>query len=215
MNNITFELDQQQLQRTERDLNGLGVKMPKILSRVANKTATSARVALVKELQGAYTEKSGKAKRSMKIKKASNSSPTAVIEVTGKPQPSVYFHYSKGGKGGAKLQVRTDKPFAAVVSKRGGRKAFVAQMASGHKGVFQRQAGEYMDKSPRLSRPNVNKKTQHTEEIKELFSPSSVKMVEVIYDGSSGNLAGGMEEEIGALFQKYLKQQIDLALEKR
>lgn len=215
MNDITFELDQQQLWRIEQDLKELGVKMPKILSRVANKTATSARVALVKEIQGIYTEKSGKAKRNMKIKKASNSSPTAVIKLTGKPQPSVYFHYSKGGSGGAKLQVRTDKPFAAVISNRGGRKAFVAQMASGHKGVFQRQSKEYMEKSPRLSKPNISKETQHTEQIRELFSPSPVKMTEIIYDGSSGKLAGGMEAEIGALFQKYLKQQIELVLKKR
>ncbi len=184
MSDITFELDRAQLDRIQSTLGNLQSKMPRILSRTANKTATSARVSLVKKMQSTYTEKSGKAKRNMEIEKASNGRPTAAIKLTGKPQPSIYFHYSSGGKGGAKLQVRFDRPFEAVISEREGRKAFIAQMQSGHKGIFQRVAGEYMEKSPRLSKPNVKPNTEHTEQIKQLFSPSSVKMVEILYDGS-------------------------------
>lgn len=192
--------------------------MPAILSRSANKTATSARVLLVEELQGTYTVKSGKVKRNMVIKKASYGSPVAVIKLAGKPQPAVDFHHSKGGKGGAKLQVRNDRPFEAVISKRkaGGekeevRKAFVAQMPSGHKGIFQRQSGDYMDKSPRLKRANVSKESKHTERIKELYSPSPVKMTEIIYGGSSG-ISEINKEETGKLFHRYFTQQVGLVL---
>lgn len=192
--------------------------MPVILSRSANKTATSARVLLVEEIRGTYTVKSGKVKRNMVIKKASHGNPAAVIKLTGKPQPAIDFHHAKGGKGGAKLQVRNDKPFAAVISKRktGGekeevRKAFIAQMPSGHKGIFQRQSGDYMEKSPRLKNPNISTESKHTERIKELLSPSPVKMTEIIYGGSSG-ISEINQAETGKLFCRYFTQQVELVL---
>lgn len=194
-----------------------------ILSHSANKTATSVRVLMVKEIQGTYTVKSGKVKRNMVIKKASYRSPSAVIKLTGKPEPAIDFHHAKGGKGGAKLQVRKDKPFEAVISKRKTdgekeevRKAFIAQMpssnkemSSGHKGIFQRQSGDYMEKSPRLKKPNINPKTKHTERIKELFSPSPVKMAEIVYGSGVSEIN---QAETGKLFYKYFTQQMELVM---
>lgn len=227
MISIRFELDKKQLRGVERDLKKLNSRMPKILSRAADKTATSARVSLAKEMQGTYTEKSAKLKKNIEIQKASHSNPIAVIKVTGKPQPAIYFHHSKGGKGGAKLQILKERPFDAVISKKKEgdteepRKAFLAQMPSGHnaqvqsghKGIFQRVAGEYMDKSPRLSKPNVKPNTKHTERIKELLSPSPVKMAKKIY-GDNG-LLERTKPEMERLFQKYLEQQIGLVFHKK
>lgn len=210
---LQFELNKKQLRSVERDLKKLESRMPKILSRVADKTATSARVSLVKEMQGTYTEKSAKLKKNIEIQKASPNDPIAEIKVTGKPQPAIYFRHSKGGRGGAKLQVRTDGAFAPVVSKKGGRKAFIAQMRSGHKGIFQRRKEKYMEKSPRMSRPNINKETQHTEQIKELFASSPVKMAKKVY-GDSG-LLERTKPEIEGLFQKYLEQQVGLVFHKK
>ena len=219
MISIRFELDKKQLRGVERDLKKLNSRMPKILSRAADKTATSARVSLAKEMQGTYTEKSAKLKKNIEIQKASHSNPIAVIKVTGKPQPAIYFHHSKGGKGGAKLQILKERPFDAVISqKKEGdteepRKAFLAQMPSGHKGIFQRVAGDYMEKSPRLSKPNVKPNTKHTERIKELLSPSPVKMAKKIY-GDNG-LLERTKPEMEGLFQKYLEQQVGLVFHKK
>ena len=219
MISIRFELDKKQLRGVERDLKKLNSRMPKILSRAADKTATSARVSLAKEMQGTYTEKSAKLKKNIEIQKASHSNPIAVIKVTGKPQPAIYFHHSKGGKGGAKLQILKERPFDAVISKKKEgdteepRKAFLAQMPSGHKGIFQRVAGDYMEKSPRLSKPNVKPNTKHTERIKELLSPSPVKMAKKIY-GDNGLLERTKPEMEGS-FQKYLEQQVGLVFHKK
>lgn len=219
MISIWFELDKKQLRGVERDLKKLNSRMPKILSRAADKTATSARVSLAKEMQGTYTEKSAKLKKNIEIQKASHNNPIAVIKVTGKPQPAIYFHHSKGGKGGAKLQILKERPFDAVISqKKEGdteepRKAFLAQMPSGHKGIFQRVAGDYMEKSPRLSKPNVKPNTKHTERIKELLSPSPVKMAKKIY-GDNG-LLERTKPEMEGLFQKYLEQQVGLVFHKK
>lgn len=216
---LQFELNKKQLRSVERDLKKLESRMPKILSRVADKTATSTRVSLVKEMQGTYTEKSAKLKKNIEIEKASHSNPTAVIKITRNPQPAIYFHHSKGGKDGAKLQILKKHPLREVISrKKAGdteepRKAFLAQMPSGHKGIFQRRAGKYMKKSPRLSKPNHSKKTQHTEWIKELHAPSPAKMAKKVY-GDSG-LLERTKPEIEGLFQKYLEQQVGLVFHKK
>lgn len=214
MISISYGLDKKQLRSVEGGLRKLETRMPKILSRTADKTATSARVLLVKEIQGTYTIKSGAAKKGMEIRKASGKDPTAVIRVQGKRQPSIRFHHSEGGRGGVKLQVRKDDPFEPIKPIEG-RKAFIAQMASGHKGIFQRQAGEFMGKkSPRLSKPNVRPMTKHTEKIKEHISISPVGMARDVYKGSGG-IPGGMEPKIEDLFQKYFGQQVMLILGKK
>lgn len=219
MISFRFALDKKQLRGVERNLRKLDSRMPKILSRAADKTATSARVSLVKEMQGTYTEKSAKLKQNIEIYKASPSNPTAVIKVTGKPQPAIYFHHSKGGKGGAKLQILKKHPLREVISrKKEGdteeeRKAFVAQMPSGHKGIFQRRAGKYMTKSPRLSRSNIKPNTKHTEWIKELHSPSPVKMAKKIY--GDGGLLEKTKPQMEGLFQKYFEQQVGLVWNKK
>lgn len=213
MISIRYELDRKQFNNIERDLRKLESRMPKILTRTADKTATSARVLLVKRMQGAYTIKPGGAKKGMEIRKASSGDPMAVIEASGSLQPSIRFRHSNGGSGGVKLQVRTDDPFEAIKPVEG-RKAFIAKMASGHKGIFQRQADEFMTKSPRLSRDRVSPRTKHTEMIRERKSISPAGMARNVYGGSGGVL-GGMEPEIRELFQKYFGQQVRLVLGKK
>lgn len=210
---VSLELDKKQLRSVERDLKKLETGMPKILSRAANKAVTSARVSLVRELQGRYTEKTSGLKRNIEIGKASYSDPTATIKVTGEPQPAIHFHHSKGGRGGVKLQVKTGGSPVALVSK-AGRKAFIAQMPSGHKGIFQRRADKYMRKSKRMARRNINKRTQHTEQIKQILSPSPAKMAQKTY-GSRDMAIDMMGLEIEGLFQKYIGQQVGLMLEKK
>lgn len=213
MMTIRYELDKRQLRSVERGLKKLGSRMPAILSRVANKTATSARMSLSRELQGTYTEKPSKLKQNIELEKASHVDPVATIRVSGKSQPAIYFHHLKGGRGGAKLQVRTGGSPVALVSSTG-RRAFIAKMPSGHEGIYQRRAGRYMKKSPRMSRDNIAKKSQHTEWIKQIHSPSPVKMVKRVY-GSDSGLTEKMGPEIERLFQKYLGQQVGLILGKK
>lgn len=71
-----------------------------------------------------------------------------------------------------------------------------------------------MKKSPRMSKDNIAKKSQHTEWIKQIHSPSPVKMVKGVYGGQAG-FTEKMGPEIEGLFQKYFGQQIELVLKKR
>ena len=171
------------------------------------------RLALNKKMRQTYTIKSGKLKQNMTIKRATYSSPVAKITLIGKPQASSYFKYTKGGQGGAKLQIRRDRPLKAIGSSTG-RKVFVAQMSSGHVGIYQRRKGEYMEKSPRLSEPNINKKTQHTEKLRQFFGPSSAKMAEIVFGGKKAYSAA-LEQETQKIFQKNLDAQIRYVLSKK
>lgn len=213
MINIRYELDKKQLRSAEHDLQKLRSRMPKVLSRTADKTATSARMLLVKGMQDTYTIKSTGAKKGMAIKKASDQNPTATIEVSGKLQPSIRFRHSRGGRDGVKLQVQTDDPFKAIKPVEG-RKAFIAQMATGHKGIFQRRADEFMDKSPRLSKSHVSPRTKHTEQLMEHMSISPAGMAANVFRGSGG-VSAGLSPEIESLFGKYFGQQVELVFKKR
>lgn len=213
MINIRYEMDKKQFRSVEHDLQKLRSRMPKVLSRTANKTATSARMLLVKGIQDTYTIKSTGAKKGMEIKKASEQDQTATIVASGELQPSIRFRHSKGGRDGVKLQVRTDDPFKAIRPVKA-RKAFIAQMANGHKGIFRRRADKFMTKSPRLSEPRVSPKTKHTEMIIEYTSISPAGMARNVFRGRGG-ISGGMEPEIEGLFKKYFEQQVELAFQKR
>lgn len=210
---VRYELDRGQLRSAERDLEKLRSQMPKALRRTADKTATSARMLLVKGMQDAYTIKSTGAKKGMEIKKASDQDPTAVIEISGESQPSIRFRHSRGGRDGVKLQVRTDGSFKTIKPVEG-RKAFIAKIKSGHKGVFQRRADEFMTESPRLSKDRVNPRTKHTEMLMEHRSISPAGMAENVFRGSGG-VSEGLRPEIEGLFKKYFGQQVGLLLKKK
>ncbi len=210
---INFEVNEAQMKHIQEKLKGMESEMPKILSRAVNKTAISARKDIAGEMRNTYAEKSGRAKNSMTIKRASYKNPVAIIESKSKPQASSYFHHSSGGRGGAKLQVRNDSPFGAVVSSNG-RKAFVAKMSSGHIGIFQRREGEYMTKSKRLLNPRINKQTKHTEKLRQFFSPSASKMAEMVYGGDDA-LNEGLKPEVESTLRKNIESQIQYVLSRK
>lgn len=210
---ITYEISKREIEYIQKKLKGMESEAPKVLSRAVNKTAITARKDIAGEMRTTYAEKSGRMKKSMTIKKASYNNPVAIIESKGKPQAASYFHHSSGGSSGAKLQVRNDSSFRSVVSSNG-RKAFVAKMSSGHIGIFQRQEGEYMTKSKRLSSTRMNKQTKHTEMLRQFFSPSSSKMAEMVYGGDDA-LNEGLKPEVESTLRKNIESQIQYALSRK
>lgn len=205
---FNIEVDQEELEDIQSKLKGMKKETTKALTRAINRTAITTRKTIIEEVQKEYTEKTGRAKRNTIINKASYSNPVAIIKATDKSQPSSYFRYSRGGRGGAKLQVLANHPVKSVVSTKGGeqRKAFVAKMSSGHVDVFQRQAGDYADKS--TTRRSKNK-TKHTERIRAFRSPSVSKMVEKVYRGKE------LEPEIEKILRKNIEHEISYMLSQK
>lgn len=180
---VEIVVDKNSLGSIEKRLGGLASKAPKVLCKSINDTATWARRELAKEAQKTYTVKSGGFNKSMKIKKANYSSLEATISSEGETLELYKFKYSKG-KNATKAQVLRSGGLKPL--EKSGIKAFVAQFASGHRTIAQREG------SKRLP-------------IKVLFSNSIPKML-----GNEKRVYGVVEPEI----QKKLSESVNKHIKK-
>ena len=111
-----------------------------------------------KEAQKTYTVKAVGFNRVMNIRRATNGNPVAVIHAKGKKIPMGKFSFRDGtlgedayynptthraqkGKGGESASGKLLKSSKYKATKEAKLKWFIAKMGSGHKGVFQRNAG--------------------------------------------------------------------------
>lgn len=146
------------LEQIERRLGSIKQKAPKVLKLAVNDTARKARSRLAKEAQKTYAVKTAGFNRVMGIKFATNSKPEAVVYAKGKKIPLGKFsvrggtlgpgryynptlHMYQTGKGGTGASGKILKSSGYKHSKTARLKWFVSNMGSGHKGVFQRNAG--------------------------------------------------------------------------
>lgn len=171
------------LHSIEKRLGNLSYKAPKVLCKAINDTATWARRELAREAKKTYTVKMGGFNRSMKIRKANYSSLEATIESEGAPIELKQYKYSAGVKT-TKAQVITSGGLKEL--NKSGIKAFVANFASGHASIAQRQGPERLP-------------------IKVLFSNSIPVML-----GNEKRVYGIVEPEI----QKKLSEQVEKHIKK-
>ena len=146
------------LSQVERQLGAMKEKAPKVLKLAVNDTARKARSRLAKEAQKTYTVKAVGFNRVMNIRRATNGNPVAVIHAKGKKIPMGKFSFRDGtlgedayynptthraqkGKGGESASGKLLKSSKYKATKEAKLKWFIAKMGSGHKGVFQRNAG--------------------------------------------------------------------------
>ncbi len=147
------------LDQVERQLGAMKEKAPKVLKLAINDTAREARSRLAKEAQKTYAVKAVGFNRVMNIRRATNGNPVAVIHAKGKKIPlgkfsfrdgtlgeGVYYNPTmhrvqkgKGGVGAAAKVLKSRSRFKTTTKAK--LKWFIARMESGHKGVFQRNAG--------------------------------------------------------------------------
>lgn len=146
------------IEQVERRLGAMKQKAPKALKLAVNDTARKARSRLAKEAQKTYAVKTAGFNRVMNIKFATNSNPTAVIHTKGKKLPLAKFSIRGGtlgqgryynptlhryqiGKGGISASGKVLKSSGYERSESAKLKWFVANMGSGHKGIFVRNDG--------------------------------------------------------------------------
>lgn len=101
---IQFEVDMPSLRKVEKRLGVIKDKAPKVMASALNDTAKDARKRLAEKAMQAYTVKSGKFNKAMKIKKATSGHLEAEIRSRGKPLNITNFKYSVP-KSGAKSQI--------------------------------------------------------------------------------------------------------------
>ncbi len=116
---------------------------PKIFKKASvtslNKTAKQALTAGSKELTQAYALKKKDVSKATKIHKANYSNPTATIVSKGKRFPLYAFKGKMNKKGVVTVRVKRTDPRKVVTGRKKFKgRPFVATMASGHAGIFQR-----------------------------------------------------------------------------
>lgn len=147
---VTIRVDQGDLNRLTKALNGMTSNAPKYIARALNKTATTVRKDLIKEIQKTYTSKYGAAKGQMTIRKASAGRLVAIIVVSGDTIDITGFKTSKGGKRqGAKAQVLRAGALKPVTLN--GNKAFF----NGGDGKMHVRVGAARGPAPRVKGPSV------------------------------------------------------------
>lgn len=201
------------LSQVERRLGSMKEKAPKVLKLAVNDTAKKARSRLAKEAKKKYVVKVSGFKRVMKLKPATANKPVAVISTSGKKIPLAKFSYRKGtlgtgryfnptlrrhqtGAGGISATGKTLKGTRFKASSSAKLKWFVAKMANGHTGIFQRNEG---------------KKRGQKEEISEKMGTSIPEMIgneKQVYGIVKPHIQSDLKEAVDRHVMRALRKEI-------
>ena len=133
-----IEIKADQIERAQALLRHIPRAVPKALANAINRAAQGGRTDAVKKAREIYVIPAGRVRETIEISKAQPSKLSAMVLARGRPRALSYFKITpskptkRKPKGGVNAQVKRGA---------GGRiaKSFVAKMASGHVGVFNRQ----------------------------------------------------------------------------
>jgi hypothetical protein len=193
---IDITIANSDLEVAEQFLKGLGKTAERGITRAANRAAAGVRTDSVKTVRKEYTVKATTVRKSFKIKKAGNNVLEAAAVSSGSRLPLIDFGARPSKPNGKRTPVSVQVKKQRKVVKN----AFVAQMTSGHVGVFER-TGEF-------GRGNVkNKRGRHSlERIKHISTLSVPSMV------SQEQVEEEIEENARKRFSKTLHDEISYAI---
>lgn len=181
-------------------------KMHSVLKKAINEAAGVGKEQLHKETKAYYTIKSRAFKKSDIVKRATSSRhPGATLTVKGMPirVKEGYTTRKNGKRKGASVQIVRQSTRKELKLVSGGRayKAFIAQMKTGHIGIFQRTPGKYMKAHPR-----VEGESKGREGVKEIMSLSKSKAAEMAY------MKSGMYTELQAELAFQMLKHMNAAI---
>ncbi len=178
MSGLNLRLDASQLEQAKLYFRGIENKIPKLLERTLNKSIRGARTDASKEIRKEVAVKAKNVNKTFKVYKASakRQKLAAGLESAGRALPLIAYQ-TRQLKKGVSVNVSKDTGKSVVPH------AFIAQMPSGHKGVFQRQVRSedsdrdipYTGKSKLTSEQFGairGKSKKYALPIKELYGPS-------------------------------------------
>jgi len=124
-----------EIKALERSLKSFGGKMGTVMSRALNKTATTGRAEISRELSKRIGIPVGKVKDKIKLHKASFTNWRSAVTLSGR-RFSLLDMKAKQLKAGVKYQQAETRQRVLI------RSAFTATMSSGHQGVFKRKGSD-------------------------------------------------------------------------
>lgn len=197
-----IELSAETVQRVEHILAGVPKGAERALSNAMNKGLSKVKSGAIKKVREVYTVQSRAASEATKtrIKKASTGDLAGYISFAGYKIPLYKFSVTPKVPGTGKTV------FASVKKGSGGvlEEAFVAQMKSGHLGVFER-TGEQGIQS-RMGKTKSGTGNQHTEKLEEKMGLAMGQMI-----GNQSVLIQ-LEQETQELINNHLEHEIDRIL---
>ena len=156
------------------DEMGKGDSVKEVMLKAIRETAAWTKTSIYEETKAKYTIKSNSFRKSdIKVKNASKTHLEAFLTVQGGPLSvrKAYRSRKNGKRKGASILIKNSSSMKELTLNANGRlyKAFLAEMSSGHQGIFQRDPDKTMK-----SKPN-------REAINEIFSLSRSKAAEMAY----------------------------------
>lgn len=136
-----IEIKAEQMERVQAMLGRIPGAVPKAVANAINRAAQGGRTDAVKKVREEYTITAGWIRETMEIRQANSANLSASIISRGRPRALTYLKIRPGKPTKRKPK---DGVFAQVKRGAGGpiAKSFVAKMASGHVGVFNREGAK-------------------------------------------------------------------------
>lgn len=136
--NIQLIADRRSLDATKLMLANMGGIYSKVVSRAINRSLTSVRARAVGEIYLKLNLTQRKIRESFTFDRATISNPSGAVRSAGKPVPLIDFSGTRAlARGGVSVQVKRGEARIRLLH------AFIATMRSGHRGVFEREAGNF------------------------------------------------------------------------
>ena len=179
------------IEEVQKRLGNLSHKAPSVIANAINRTTTNIKKTMAQETTQRYNITSGEVKKTITVNRATRANPQGAVISKASPialskfkvSPNRKVTYSKGKPSPKVYKVSVEKgPASKPLDV--DPKAFIAEMKSGHQGLFRR-------------------KTDSSLPIKQLFGPSVPQMIK--NDGSM--------ERIQAEAENTLQKRIDAEIE--
>lgn len=205
------------LEELEKKLGTLAPMAKDVMKTALNETAKDARKELANKARNTYMVQYGAFNKSMKIRKARKSNPTATIYSVGKPIALRGFayipHNRESGEAAKAHQLRGNRN--VPIGKKGYR-MFYARMPQGHTGLFMRVPGSTMEnkfkknekgKWERYKREQ-KKENKPREQIKEKFGSSIPVMLggTRVYDEKKPEIEANLQNKLGNYVDQILRR---------
>jgi hypothetical protein len=194
---ITLTIDQEQLTRVTRTLDGIRDGVPKALSTAINKTLPRLRTIEAREVRKELNLKHGDILKTIALRKASPKSLSGSLTTSRHPVP-LYLYAARQVRDGVSVLVRRSRGREVIKG------AFIATMKSGHVGVFKRAP----DARHRIAMKD-GKRRWTALPIQEQYGPTVVGVL-----ANKPGMLQKLNEQGNALLAKNLDSQADWLLNK-
>ena len=195
-----MQLDTASLDRSKIMLAELKGIEPKVKSRAINRSLTSVRAEAVSLIALDLNLTQTKIRNSFTMVRATISNPSGAVVSQSKPIPLIDFNGTRAlARGGVSVQVKRTGARERLIH------TFIATMASGHRGVFEREAGNF-GRPFQILKNYAAMPRRFRLPIEELFGPR------ITDEYSKGPILEAVQRRAGEVYTSNYEHELDYEL---